>query len=131
VTRLVGAALVVLVAAGCSAHSASDPAAAPYLEGPTEACLRADGAAIRPLHPTTPAFRMLGDLAQRRSFEVRLDGAVVGVAFAKDVAGAQLLVDLLTLPNVRYEADDHGNVVVLHRSAEAETAANVASCLRG
>jgi hypothetical protein len=73
---------------------------------------------------------MLRDLAQRRAFEVRVGGDVVAVAFAPNVAGASLLVELLTLPDTHYEVVQRENVALLHRSAGTGLAV-VSSCLRG
>jgi len=109
--------------------STSDPWAAPYALAAAEACLRARGASVQPLRPRDAQLRALRDLAQRRSLEVHIDGALVGAAVAPDAAGAELLVELLQLPNSPYEIVRRGNVVVLRRPADADASRAVLVCL--
>lgn len=129
-------ALVALVA-GCQAEdeketspqASSDPAAAPFELGQTLACLRRSGASVRRLEPADPELRALRDLAQRTSFRVRANGQEVGVAFGRDVASAQLLEELLTLPGSSYAVVRRGNVVVLYSRSESAALNVLADCV--
>jgi hypothetical protein len=108
----------------------SDPAAALYSQAATEACLRDRGASIRRLRPLDAQLRALRDLAQHRSLEVHLDDALVGAGFAPDIAGAQLLVELLQVPSSPYAVVRRGNVVVLHEPTDDAAFQVVSACLR-
>ena len=129
-------AVLALAAPGCanddsamSTGSDEDPASAPSRRAETLACLREHGATVTPLRPSDRELRALRDLAQGDSVEVRLDGATVAMAFAEDVGGAQLLVELLTVPDGAYEIVRSGNVVVLHRPSAGAGLAAVTDCL--
>ena len=110
--------------------AADDTAVAPHTQTETEACFRNRGASVQTLRPLDAQLRALRDLAQRRSVEVHLDGALMGAAFAPDVAGAELLVELLQVPNTQYEIARRGNVVVLYRPGDDSAFQVVSACLR-
>jgi hypothetical protein len=96
----------------------------------TEKCLRAHGATLGPVNRTDPQRKAVADLAQRTSFEVRLRGASVILAFAKDSSGAAMLDELLTVPNDPYLVRVKSNVILMYRPSAAQAARAVIRCLR-
>ena len=123
--------VLVVGASGCTGDNdpTDDPASAPFSRKATLACLRSEGATIAEIRPSDRHRRALRDLAQGRTAEVRLDGTAVALAFARDVAAADLLVELLTVPDNPYEIIRRGNVVVLQRPAEEAGTSVVSGCL--
>lgn len=121
-------------AAAAVRPAASDvrPAAAsPYSRLPTIACLKRRGATVADIGTNDPGLRGLRDLAQRRSVVVRFrDNARVGVAFLPNVAGAELLVELLTVPRAQYAVTSRGNVVIQYRNRDADALSSVVGCLK-
>jgi hypothetical protein len=97
-----------------------------YALGPTRRCLMARGARIAALRSDDPRLKALGDLAQRTSLAVRLDGRTVGVAVG-DVA---LLVDLLRVPDDPYTLEVRGNALLMYRPEARAQADIVRDCLR-
>lgn len=110
--------------------STTGPATAVYAQAATEACLIDRGAAVRRLRPLDAQLRALRDLAQRRSLEVHVADALVGTAFAADSSRAELLVELLQVPESPYRVVRRGNVVLLHRPADDAAFQVVSTCLR-
>jgi hypothetical protein len=108
-----------------------DPAAAPFEQRRTLACLRATGTSVKPLEATDPELRALRDLAQRKAFRVQASGRRLALAFGRDVAGGQLLEELVTVPNSSYAVVRRGNVVVLYRRGEPAALAVLADCVPG
>lgn len=126
---------VVALAAGCGGakpRAAAAPGAttvvlAPrYAAAPTRRCLRARGASVTPIRARAGRLRELRDLAQRTSFEVKLRGRSVGLAFGN----TPLLSELLRVPNDRYRIATRGNALLLYRPGARAQAAVVRSCLR-
>ena len=111
-------------------ETAERPAAAPYSRSKTLSCLRSEGATVDALRPANQQLRALRDLAQGRSFEVHVERSIFAIAFARDVAAAQLLVELVSVPGGSYDAVRSGNVVVLHQSEGSALNAALARCLR-
>lgn len=106
-----------------------DPAAVPFARGPTLACLRRSGASVTGLTASDPDLRALRDLAQRASFSIRAGGRHVALAFGRDVAGAELLEELLAVPDSRYAVGRRGNVVVLYPRGDRATLRVLADCV--
>jgi hypothetical protein len=106
-----------------------DPAAVPFEQRQTLACLRGTGASVDRLAPSDQELRALRDLAQRKSFRIRASGRRVALAFGRDVAAAQLLEELLAVPRSSYTIVRRGNVVVLYRRGEPPALSSVARCL--
>ena len=133
------AAATVVLAAGCGSDAAvaptaraseEDPAAAPYQRSITVACLVKRGASVRQIRPTNTAFQALQDVARGQAREVLVKNRRVALAFARNIAGAELLVELLTVPTDSYRVERRGNVVLLYRARDARTLAIVVRCLR-
>ena len=133
------AGAMALVAVGCtddqsagSAHNTTtgpSPGAATsavYSLDATRRCLLQSGFLVGPVGTTDPRLRALGDLAQQASIAVRSGGEVVGLAFGD----AQLLADLLAVPDDPYTIETQGNAVMLYRPAAGRHAAAVRRCLR-
>jgi hypothetical protein len=97
-----------------------------YALAPTRRCLVERGARVAALRSNDPRLKALGDLAQRTSLAVRLDGRTVGVAVG-DVA---LLVDLLRVPGDPFTLDVHGNALLMYRPEARAQADIVRDCLR-
>lgn len=97
-----------------------------YAIEPTRRCLRSTGAAVSAIRSTDPRLRALGDLAQRTSLEVRLDGRPLGVAFGN----AELLESLLRVPDDPYRLEVRGNVLLMFRPTARVQAGVVRGCLR-
>lgn len=110
--------------------TSSRAAAVQYGLEPTKRCLEGRGAAASEVRPTDERLQALRDLAQRNSFQVTVGAEVVGMAFAASGSDAQLLAELLTVPEDRYRIVTKENVVLIFRSpAEATFRASV-ECLR-
>lgn len=138
--RLLGGALVLALLAGCGQEqelstgagrtAVGPPASARYVLEPTAACLDARGAAVAPVRPRDDRLRALGDLAQRNSREVFVDGQLVGVAFVASEPDAELLADLLRVPGNPYRITIEENVVLVYQPAAAPALPTVVNCLR-
>ncbi|MCP9485243.1 MAG: hypothetical protein MSC30_05255 [Gaiellaceae bacterium MAG52_C11] len=98
----------------------------PYALEPTRSCLNAAGAAVSPVRSTDPRLRALGDLAQRTSLEVRLDGRTLGLAFGD----ARLLESLLVVPDDPYRLEVRRNALLMYRPDARDAAAVLRGCLR-
>lgn len=137
VTLAVG--LLALGAAGCTtdddtpttAQPSENPAAAPFSRSEALACLRKEGTTVQALRPSDQQLRALRDLAQGRSILVHLDGTIIPMAFARDVAAAALLVELLSVPGSAYKVVRRGNVVVLLPNEDSALNESLARCLPG
>lgn len=133
---LVKAAVAVVAAAlaigttGClhDADTTEDPAARRYTRAETIACLRSNGATVNALSASDRHLRALRDLAQGRTVEVRRGETTTALAFASDVAGAALLVELLAVPGNPYQVTRRGNVVALYRLPSATAESLTAPC---
>ena len=130
-------ATVIMLGAACGedgdapvAQSVVAPTASPYSRSKTVACLTTRGATVQKIRPTDPRLRAIRDVAQRQSVEIRLKDARLAVAFGRNIAEAQLLVELLTVPSDPYRIQRRGNVVILYRARDSRTFAIVARCLR-
>lgn len=93
-------------------------------------CLRAKGAALSRVPRTTKSMALLHDLAQRTSFLARIRRSEVGVGVMPSVANAQLLVELLFVPNSGYRIHRRGNVVFLSRASGRKALRVALGCAR-
>ena len=100
--------------------------ARPYALAPTRSCLHTAGAAVSPVRSTDPRLQALGDLAQRTSLEVRLDGDTMGLAFGD----TRLLESLLRVPDDPYRLEVRRNALLMYEPAARDAAAVVRGCLR-
>jgi hypothetical protein len=125
--------LLVLAAASLAPAAAAEgpQTPAPYTLGATVRCVRATGATVGKVPRVGTDRSQLRDLAQRTSFEVRAKGRFVDVALAPSPSGAQLLLELLDVPQNKYEVSARGNAVLLYARAGKALAARVTRCLRG
>lgn len=98
----------------------------PYALGPTRACLGKAGAAVSAIRSNEPQLRALGDVAQRTSLEVRVDGQTVGLAFGD----TRLLASILVVPDDQYQLEVRRNALLMFRPAARSLAADVRACLR-
>ena len=98
----------------------------PYELAATRRCLRSAGFAVSPIRSTDPRLRALGDLAQRTSLELHFGGQTLGLAFAN----AQLLADLLRVPNDPYRMQVRRNALLMYPPAARGQVEIVLSCLR-
>ena len=98
----------------------------PYELAATRRCLRSAGVAVSPIRSTDPRLRALGDLAQRTSLELHLGGQTLGLAFAN----AQLLADLLRVPDDPYRMQVRRNALLMYPPAARGQVEIVLSCLR-
>ena len=123
--------VLVMGASGCTGDDepSEDPASAPFSQETTLACLRNEGATIAGLRPSDQQRRALRDLAQGRTVEVRLGGTDIALAFAPDVAAADLLVELLTVPGNPYAINRRGNVVVLYERGGTDSVMLLDGCI--
>ena len=131
-------AALAIALAGCAGDDSprgdtvqADPASAPITRSAAEACLEAAGATLGELRASDARLRSLRDLAQGRSIEVRAEIGVVYLAFARDVARAELLAELLEVPGGPYKVQRTANVVVLYRPEASELLGTVSGCLVG
>lgn len=126
--------LLIVATAGCNTTSDGDPAgtttATPtprqYVFGPTRRCLLEKGARVSPLRAEGGRLRELAAFAQKTSYEVRLDGHTVALAFGN----AGLLAELLTVPDNPYRLEVRGNVLLMFLPRARAQATEVRSCLR-
>lgn len=133
---MVAAGILAIGTGGCGDNDSSlpatateSPAAAPFPRGKTLSCFRSRGATVEALRPADPQLRALRDLARGRAFDVRMERTMFAIAFTRDVAAADLLVELVTAPGGAYEPVSRGNVVLLHRSNGSGMDAALARCL--
>ena len=133
-----GGAAAFLLVAGCGGDDDRDAAPAAtttasastlYELAPTRRCLEARGAVVRRLDAGEGRLRTLRDLAQRTSYEVRLDGARIGLALTRRAADARLLVMLLRIPGDAYRLERRRNAVLMYLSADRLRGATVRDCL--
>jgi hypothetical protein len=132
--------VVILVAGGLAAvafgradtapRAERATAAVTYAMAPTRRCLVKLGAVVGRVRASDARLRALRDLAQRNSFQAMLGGRTVAMAFGRDVAAAQLLVELLTVPRDPYRLTRRANVVFLYRPRSRQAFSRAASCLR-
>lgn len=108
-----------------------DPAARTYALAPTRRCLSRRGAGIGAVPADDAQLRALGDLAQRTSVLVRVDGGTVGLAIERQQANAALLAELLRAPGSPYRVEQRVNAVLVYRPASRGAAAAVRDCLHG
>lgn len=104
----------------------SPEAGAPYSLAATQRCLRAAGADVSAIRSPNPRLRALGDLAQRTSVQVQLDGDTLGLAFGD----ALLLGSLLRVPDDPYRLEVRRNALLMYESGTEDGAAVVRRCLR-
>lgn len=109
--------------AAASAPTAPSPI---YTASATRRCLLTRNAQMTPIRARTGRLRQLADLAQRTSFEVRLRGRTIGLAFGN----TRLLADLLVVPNDPYRIETRGNALLMYLPAARAQAAVVRACLR-
>jgi hypothetical protein len=98
----------------------------PYALGRTRRCLQSTGATVTAIHSADPRLRALGDLAQRTSLSVRIDGRTLGLAFGD----ARLLESLLRVPDDPYQLEVRRNALLMFRPASFAQAKVIRGCLR-
>lgn len=113
--------------ASTSALAAKPPARAKvlYLVAPTRRCLAARGIEMTRIRTRTRRLKELADLAQRTSFEVRLRGRIVALAFGNSV----LLAELMRVPGNRYRLERRANVLLMYLPNARAQATTVRACL--
>jgi hypothetical protein len=143
VSRSLGIAVTVVAlaaCAGCGGGSSAEastatttarsaPAAAPsrkYTLAATRRCLVAARFRVGPIGKPNPRLQALGDLAQRNSLAARSGGKVVGLAFGD----AELLAELLAVPNDPYTIETRGNALLLFLPSARRQAVAVRACLK-
>lgn len=110
---------------------AAQPAASPFALGPTVSCLRRRGAKVTRVPASDATLRSLRDLAQRTSRQVTRQGETAWFALSGNVAGAELLLELLTQPEQRYALAREGNAVVVRPTGSPRALSRVVvACLR-
>lgn len=134
-----GAAAALLLLAGCGGSDddgAGRPAATTtarplplYELAATRRCLTGTGAVVRRLDADAGRLRALRDLAQKTSYEVRVDGTRIGLVIAASVADARLLEMLLRAPGDTYRLERRRNAVLMYRNADRRRVAIVRGCL--
>lgn len=107
----------------------STPAETVYQLAPTKRCLEDVGAVADQVRQRDARFQALADLAQRRSFEVTIDGTAVAFAFTASAAEAGGLAELLAVPDDPYRIVVDRNVVVLYDPSAQEAFEAAARCL--
>lgn len=127
-TRIRAAALVSCSFAACMAAAASAGTDV-YRKAPTVSCLRGKNVAVAAIKPSDRRLRALRDLAQKTSWQATLRKGVVGVAIGRNANDAELLVELLSVPNDRYRLERRANAVLLYRPTAATLAKTVRNCL--
>lgn len=129
-------AVVLVASGGCSDradHGRTGPSgttAQEYAREPTTGCLERGGAVVSDLRPSDPRLQALRDLAQRDSLEVTFGGQSVGLAFVPDAAAAELLVELLEVPDDPYRVTNDRNVVLMYKPSAAQAFRLATGCLR-
>lgn len=126
--------ILIVATAGCNTTSDGDQAstttATPvprvYALAPTRRCLLDKRARVAPLQAEEGRLRELAAFAQKTSYEVRLDGHTVALAFGN----AGLLAELLTVPDNPYRLEVRGNVLLMFLPRARAQATEVRSCLR-
>ena len=125
--------LLIFLVAACNPTSDDGPAettatavARRYAFEPTRRCLLEQGAVVSRLRADEGRLRELAAFAQKTSFEVRLDGRAVALAFGN----APLLAELLTVPDNPYKLEVRDNVLLMFLPRARKQARAVRSCLR-
>lgn len=97
-----------------------------YKLAPTRRCLRGRGALVTPIRARDGRLKELADLAQKTSFEVRVQKATLGMAFGN----SRLLAELLLVPGNRHRFERRANVLLVYLPSARRVAALVRGCLR-
>lgn len=132
-----GAAVAIAIAVAVSVAVGSAPGrdtaarglaarAKPYAVAPTRRCLSARKLRMTKIRVRSGRLKELADLAQKTSFEVRVRGRIVGVAFGNSA----LLTELLRVPGNRHRLERRRNVLLVYLPAARSQAAVVRACLR-
>ncbi len=128
------AGLLALLAGGCDGGSGpATTATRPeprYSLAATVACLQSRGAVVARVRPVDTRLRALRDLAQRISRVARVGSGTLGFAVARDSGQAQVLAELLAVPDDPYRIAVRGNVVLMYRPSSRRAFAVALSCLR-
>jgi len=97
----------------------------PFALEPTRRCLRSNGAEVSVIRSADSRLRALGDLAQRTSISVVLDGHIAGLAFGD----ARLLESLMRVPDDPYRLEVRRNVLLMFRPSARTQAEVIRGCL--
>lgn len=108
------------------ASASAVPAARAYALVPTRRCLLRRGAKVARIKARSGRLKELADLAQRSSFDVRVSGRSIAIAFGNP----SLLRELLRVPGNRYRLETRRNVLLMYLPAARRQAAVVRACLR-
>lgn len=142
VVVVTGAILLGLLGACSDDRGAGAPASPPAATGPsttappvhamapTAVCLEMSGATVGKVLPRDERLRALGDLAQTNSVEATIDDGLVGMAFAASPADAELLAELLRVPDDPYRIVTKDNVVLMYEPAAEPALRKSVDCLR-
>ena len=98
----------------------------PFALAPTRRCLSSKGAEVSVIRSANSRLRALGDLAQRTSISVVLDGRILGLAFGD----ARLLESLMRVPDDPYLLEVRRNVLLMFRPSAGTQAKVIRGCLR-
>lgn len=94
-------------------------------------CLGADGIVLGEVVPRDERLQALRDLAQTTSFDATADGRSVSLAILATAGDAELLADLLTVPDDPYQVVVHGNVLVMYQPDAVDVYRTVVTCQGG
>lgn len=135
-----GVATVLTTLGGCRDGAESQPSSQTQPAGAAQAnlspaavtlCLQTDGVLIGDVQPRDARLQAFHDLAQKTSFEARLGQRSVAVAVAATAGDAQLLAELLQVPDDPYRVVVNGNVVIMYQADAEDTYRSVVRCVRG
>ena len=135
-----GVATVLTTLGGCRDGAESQPSSQTQPAGAAQAnlspaavtlCLQTDGILIGDVQPRDARLQAFHDLAQQTSFEARLGQRSVAVAVAATAGDAQLLAELLQVPDDPYRVVVNGNVVIMYQADAEDTYRSVVRCVRG
>ena len=100
-----------------------------YSKAPTVSCLREKQVAVAAVRPADRRLRALRDLAQKTSWQASKGKLVVGVSIGRNESEAELLVELLRVPNTPYRLEQRSNAVLVYLPPAASLAKKVRACL--
>ena len=100
-----------------------------YHRAPTVSCLKEKRVVVTTVVPADRRLRALRDLAQKTSWQAKLGSRVVGVSINRTAADAELLLELLRVPNDAYRHERSANAVLLYRPSAAPLARTIRACL--
>ena len=122
--------IVCAAALAAASGAAAADFTTPYSLARSVACIRTHGATVTKVPRRDAARRQLADVAQRNSRQVHIGRWRIGIAFARDVAGARLLTEVLYMPRSGYVVRQKGTVVLLYKPTDRPAVARITPCLR-